>query len=723
MAQAPAENKEVLWRDLTPLIRPTSVAVVGASQRADGRAPRGNRVIRNLMNLGFPGEIFPINPKYSEVLGHRCYPDLAAVPKPIDCVLLAIPARSVNAVLRSAVALGVPSAIILSSGFAEAGPEGKERQDELELLSREHGLRICGPNCYGIFNVLEKTPMLSSPVQSGTPAGDVAIVSQSGSITISLSTALIDNHNVGISCLVSCGNQAGVTIEDYMNYFVEDDRTRVIAAFVEGFRQPRKLLLVAEKALSRNKPIIVMKVGKSEISRRATLAHSGSLAGTAEVVEAALRQAGIVQVHTLNEMVENVALFSCQPFMDRFRGARRIGIVSGSGGECGIAADIISELGLEIPDFTDATKSRLAEIMPDFGTPQNPLDGTGTIHENEKIFPDVLGTLIQEPNIDFVAIRINASNSRSDAHPRFAREIARMASQTDRPIATFSSIVGGQIDHEIIQTLRSAGVPFLEGTEFAMKAFHNLVSYQERIGTVQGASDGEVHEPESSRGIELRTGIVPTQTALRLIEGFGIQAPPTILVQTADDATAAANEMGFPVALKVESPSIQHKSEVGGVVLGLGTPSAVRDAFHDIQRKVIAQNPGVKISGTLVQKMADEGLEMILGIKQDPLFGPVIICGLGGIFVEVLKDVSIGIPPVSREQARQIVTRLRGWPILAGARGRPPADIDALSGAIVGMSKLALAVGNRLVALDINPLIVYPQGKGVLAADVLVHVQ
>jgi acetyltransferase len=675
------------------------------------------------MDLGFSGEIFPINPKYREVLGHTCYPELGAVPKPIDCVVFAIPARNVNTVLRSGVKLGVRSAVILSSGFAEAGPEGKERQAELELFSREHDLRICGPNCYGIFNVLDKVPLLSSPVQATTPAGDVAIVSQSGSITISLATALIDNHGVGISCLVSCGNQAGVTVEDYMNYFVEDDRTRVIAAFVEGFKQPRKLLLVAEKALSRNKPIIVMKVGKSEISRRATLAHSGSLAGTAEVVEAALRQSGIVQVHTLNEMVENVALFSCQPFMDRFRGARRIGIVSGSGGECGIAADIISETGLELTDFTEATKSRLAEIMPDFGTPQNPLDGTGTIHENEKIFPEVLGTLLQEPNIDFVAIRINAAKTRSEAHPRFAKEIARMAAETDRPIATFSSVVGGQIDHEIVLPLRSAGVPFLEGTEFAMKALHNLVIYQERLRSVQQGGDGADLEPVSSIGMELPTGIVPTQTALHLLDGYGIPATPTVLVQTADDAVTAANKMGFPVALKVESAAIQHKSEVGGVVLGLGTTSAVRDAFHDIQRKATAQNPEVKVSGTLVQKMANEGLEMILGIKQDPLFGPVIICGLGGIFVEVLQDVSIGIPPISREQARQLITRLRGWPILAGARGRSPADIDALSGAIVGMSRLALAEGTKLVALDINPLIVYTQGKGVLAVDVLLHVQ
>jgi len=723
LEQVPAGSNETLWRDLTPLMQPKTVAVVGASQRADGRAPRGNRVIRNLMNLGFPGEIFPINPKYSEVLGHPCYPDLAAVPKPIDCVLLAIPARNVNAVLRSAVTLGVPSAVILSSGFAESGPEGKERQDELELLSREHNLRICGPNCYGIFNVLDKTPLLSSPVQSGTPAGDVAIISQSGSITISLATALIDNHGVGISCLVSCGNQAGVTVEDYMNYFVEDDRTRVIAAFVEGFRQPRKLLLVAEKALSRNKPIIVMKVGKSETSRRATLAHSGSLAGTAEVVEAALRQVGIVQVLTLNEMVENVALFSCKPFTDRFRGAGRIGIISGSGGECGIAADIIAELGLELPDFTEATKSRLGEVIPDFGTPQNPLDGTGTIHENEKIFPDVLGTLIQEPNIDFVAIRINANYSRSDAHTRFAKEIARMASQTDRPIATFSSIVGGQIDPEIVLPLRSAGVPFLEGTEFAMKAFHNLVSYHQHRKAVEQKGDEDVQVAVTIGGTQLPSGIVPTQTAFRLLAAFGLPATPTVLVQTADDAVAAANEVGFPVALKVESPSIQHKSEVGGVVLGLDTPSAVRDAFHDIQRKVRTQIPGVKMPGTLVQKMAPEGLEMIVGIKQDPLFGPVIVCGLGGIFVEVLQDVSIGIPPLSREQARELVHRLRGWPILAGARGSLPADIEALAGAIVGLSKLALSEGNRIVALDINPLIVYPKGKGVLAVDVLVHTQ
>jgi len=728
--QARANSEETFWRDLTPLMQPRTVAVIGASQRKSRgniqREARGNVIIRNLMNLGFPGRIFPVNPKYSDVLGFPCYPDLSAIPEPIDCVVVALPGRHVPDLLKSAANARVRAAVVLSSGFAEAGPVGRERQAELEALSRERNLLICGPNCYGVFNVFGNAALFSSTMQPGFLSGEVALLSQSGGLSTTIANALMHNHGVGFSYVVSCGNQAGVTLEEYLNYFVEDDRTRVIAAFVEGFKQPERLLAVARKALAKNKPVIVLKVGRSEVSRRATLTHSGSLAGTAEVVEAAFRQTGIVQVHSLNEMIETVSLFSCHSFIDRFKGGRRIGILSGSGGECTLVADVIEEAGLQLPDLTDATKARLREVMPDFATPQNPLDGTGAMYEDENIFPRLLEALVHDANMDLVAVNINANDPRPaslTSGRRFASETMRIAGASKRPIAIFSSIVGGPVDSEIVLPLRASGVPLMEGTEFAMAALRNLAEYHGFCKTASWQSGGEDRDLLTSDYPELPSGILPTEAAFSLLESFGIPVIPTVLARSPEEAVAAAMRIGFPVALKAESPAIPHKSDVGGVVLGVDAPSEVRDAFVRIQEQVIAHVPAAEIAGVVVQRLASEGVDMILGVKRDPTFGPVIVCGLGGIFVELLKDVAIGIPPLSREQAHNLIRRLRGWPFLAGARRRPPADIDALSDAIVGISRLAVTLGEQLLALDINPLILYPDGKGAVAVDVLIQIR
>jgi len=339
------------------------VAVVGASQRE----ARGNIVLRNLIGLGFPGGIFPINPKYTEVLGLPCYPDLSATPEPVECVVVAIPARNIPDLLASAADLGVQAAVILSSGFAEAGPEGQARQAQLDALSRERGLLVCGPNCWGVFNVPARAAVFSSPIPPGFPAGDVALLSQSGALSLAIANSLAENHGVGFSFIVSCGNQAGVAVEEYLNYFVEDDGTRVIAAFVEGLRRPQAFLAVARKALARHKPIVIMKVGRSEGGRRATLAHSGSLAGEAEVVEAAFRQCGVVQVHSLNEMVETLNLFSCPSVRERYAGGRRIGMLTGAGGEFSHVADLADEMGLDLPDLAEATLDIASTCTLDLG--------------------------------------------------------------------------------------------------------------------------------------------------------------------------------------------------------------------------------------------------------------------------------------------------------------------------------------------------------------------
>ena len=714
------------WRDLTPLMNPKSVAIIGASQRGSSalnREPRGNRVIRNLKSFGYPGKIVTVNPKYNEVMDCPCYPDIAAIPEPVDCVVLAVPNRHVPDLLDSAANSGVRAAVVFSAGFAETGAEGKERQARIETLSRERGFLICGPNCYGILNVFAKAPLFASTIPQGFLAGPVALVSQSGGLSTTIANALMLNRHVGLSHIVSCGNQAGATVEEYFNYFVDDKNTQVIAAFVEGFKQPHKLLEVARKAATSKKPLIILKGGRSEVSQRAAATHSGSLAGAAEVIDAAFRQTGVVSVRSLNELIDAVSVFSCAGFLKHYRGGRRIGVLSGSGGECTLVSDAASNVGIEVPELTETTKSQLQEAVADFGNMNNPLDGTGAMYDDEKIFPRLLQALIDDANIDVVTINLEANDPRPKelkSGNRFSAAIEKAAASSSKPIACFSSIVGGPVDPEILVPLREAGVPIMEGAECATTTIRNLAEYCEfQKSTI--ADRPSPRDPASAK--KLASGILPAEAAFQLFDEFGIPGAATVLTRSADEAAAAAERMGFPVALKIESAEVTHKSDVGGVALNLPNTRDVREAYGRIQNEVSRRAPKAEIAGVVVQRMAAEGVEMILGVKRDPLFGPVVLCGFGGILVELLKDVAVGIPPISREQAHDMLKRLRGFPILAGVRGKPAADVDALCGAIASVSRLAVALGDQLLGLDINPMIALPKGQGAIAVDAVVEIQ
>jgi acetate---CoA ligase (ADP-forming) len=459
------------------------------------------------------------------------------------------------------------------------------------------------------------------------------------------------------------------------------------------------------------------------VSQRAAATHSGSLAGAAEVVDAALRQSGIIQVRSLNELIDTVSLFSCETFVKRHNGGRRIGVLSGSGGECTLVSDAAINVGLEVPELSADSKTRLPEVLPDFGNLNNPLDGTGAMYDDDKIFPRLLQALIDDTNIDIVTVNLEANDPRPKelkSSNRFSLAIANAAAAANKPIATFSSVVGGPIDPEILLPLRTVGVPLMEGAECAMSALRHLAEYH-RFRKSWRKIDEEDGAAVPSHP-KLPSGILPTEVAFRLLDSFRIPVVPTRLARSAEEAAATSEHIGFPVALKIESAQITHKSDVGGVALNLTGPADVSAAFTRIKSAVAAKNPRAEIAGVLVQRMAPEGIEMILGIKRDPHFGPVIVCGFGGILVELLKDVAIGIAPISRQQAVDLLKGLRGWPLLTGFRGKPPADVDRLCDAIVNVSNLAVSLGEQLLALDINPLLVHENNYGVVAVDALVQI-
>ena len=699
-------------------MRPRSIAVVGASQRP----VRANRVIRTLQAVGFDGEIWPINPNYAEVLDLRCYPDLTSTPSPADCAVVAIPAARVYDVLQAAAGAGVRSSIVLAAGFGESGEEGRALQAQLETLAADTGLLVCGPNCFGILNVHDRTSPFIGVIPIPLVAGNVALVSQSGGLTNVLVPPLMA-RGIGFSSVVSCGNQAGATVEDYLAYLVEDPSTNVIGAFVEGFREPSRLAAIGGRAQALGKPIVILKVGRSEVARTAALAHTASVVGSAQVAEAALRKAGLIQVPSLNDLLETLALLSVAGH-DRAWGTR-LGVLTGTGGLMAYLGDAATDVGVELPPLSPATEERLRAVMPDFVGVTNPLDGTGAMYEDATLFPALLEGLAADPRIDVVGAHIDFNPKNEDGLDRqrqwFVPEIVRLAPTLPKPVVVFTAHAGSLIDFETSSALRNAGVALLDGTEPALTAIRAMAALGGRAPG--GATPSR--PPSAMLDVDaLPAGWLDTATAYRLLDAARIPVVERVLARTAAEAIAAADRLGYPVVLKVESPDIQHKTEVGGVALEVSAADAVGQAFEAMLAGVTRLAPGAAITGIAVERMARPGTtELLLGIKRDPDFGPVVAVGLGGVFVEVFEDVAVELPPISDAEARAMLRRLRSWPLLDGARGRAPADVDALVAAIRGLGDLAVRLGDRVEAIDVNPLVVYPAGQGVLAVDALVRLR
>jgi acetyltransferase len=703
--------------DLTPLMKPRSVAVVGASQRVN----RATRVITNLKTFGYAGRVFPVNAKYTEVLGLPCYPDLGALPELPDVVVVAIPGADVPAVLADAAARGVRGAVVLSSGFGEAGAAGRARQEALERLAAERGLAICGPNCYGVFNVALGSATFSADFTQAPRPGAVALVSQSGGFSHAIAEHLMQQRALGLSYIVSCGNQAGTGVEDYVEFLVEDPGTQVVAVYVEGFRRPATLRAAAARARALGKPIVALKVGRSENAREATLAHTGSLAGTPEIVEALLRQLGIVQVASLNEMLDTVTLLAGAQRVTRPRW--RTVVVSGLGGECGRVADAAERAGVELPPLSPATVEEIASFMPDFANPRNPLDGTGAMYEDASLFPRLLDCVLKEDGADVVAVNLRANVPRPGGwapNREFARIIReKLAGGTDRLVLAFSSFAGADLDQDLVGPLAEVGVPFLEGTETAMLAIRHLVEHRrflDRHADTPAATVATApHSPVHARGV------LGNAEAMRLLREFGIPLADTVPAATADAAVAAAERMGYPVVVKVDSADVAHKSDVGGVRLGCGDAAAVRRAFDEVLAEVGRSAPAAKLEGVLVQPMVAGGVEMIVGVKSDPVLGPAVVCGFGGVLVEVMRDVAVRVPPIDLRDAGAMLAELRGAPLLRGVRGRPAADVEAIAEVLVKIAALAETHRERLRAIDLNPLVVREAGKGAAVVDWLIE--
>jgi acetyltransferase len=696
----PAKNS------MRALLAPKAIAVVGASQRPG----RGTGVVANLKAAGFVGEVFAVNPRYGDVLGYPCVPSVRELPPSVECIVVAVAADAACDVLEDAHAHGIRAAIVLAAGFGEGG-HGHTRAARLRALANQ-GMSICGPNCFGLINVTSGMAAYSGPLARPLRTGPVAIVSQSGGLGANVFAPLMTDREIGFSHFISCGNQIGTTVEDYIEHLVDDPEVTVIAAVVEQLKNPRKLISVARTANARRKSLVFFQAGRSAAGKIMVQSHTGALAGNSEILAAFLRRCGIVQVDRYDDFVETIALFAIAP-RDETIGDEFV-VISGSGGGAAIAADAMHDADAPLATLHTATRERIAAVLPEFGSITNPIDGTGAIYDDPALLPKIFDAIIADPGRPVLAASLSARPAGSEIMRRFAKTFADGARASGRTVVAYQySPLGGPLDGEIIQTLHSAQVPLLLGIANAMGALKYLPirrEYWTRAATehAEHTGLGAGDDPADWSFLSARKALIAS----------GVNVVEAGLARSEDEAVALFQRFGTSVAVKAEAPGLLHKSDLGCVRLGCATERDVQDAYREVMQN--ARKAGFASDvGALIQPMTKGIAEAYAGIIDDPAFGPAICFGLGGVFIEILHDTVTEMAPLSRADALAMIQRIKAAAILEGARGRERADIDALADLLVALGQFALANRGRFRALDLNPIIV--GASGVVAVDIAIE--
>jgi acetyltransferase len=691
------------------LLQPKAIAVIGASQRGG----RGTNVIANLRNFGYGGEIFAVNPRYSDVLGHTCVPSVRELPAAVECIVVAVGADAACDVLEDAFAHGIRAAVVLSAGFGEGG-HGGARGDRLRALAAR-GMCICGPNCFGLINVKAGIAAYSGPLMRPLRAGPVALVSQSGGLGASVFAPLMTDRELGFSHFVSCGNQLGATIEDFVEYFLDDPDVTVVVCIVEALKNPKKLATLARTAHARRKTLVAFQVGRSAAGRELTQSHTGALVDNGDIVAAYLRRCGILQVATHDELVETVELLAVAP-RDETIGHEVI-VISGSGGGAAVAADVLADAGVPLAPLAAATREAIAAVMPEFGSVTNPIDATGSMYDDATLLPKLFDAILAEPGRPVIAASVNARPAGNPHMRRFATTIAEVARASGRTIVAYQySPLGGPLDTEVVRTLHAANVPFLLGTSNAMRALRVLAQRREYWARAATDRDGDSAHGAVAPNADQSWDFLGARE--RLV-ATGVPVVTAELAHSEDEAATIARRLGTPVAVKAEAPGLLHKSDIGCVALNCAGEDAVRRAFRTVTAN--CAKAGFGSAGALIQPMVSGVAEAFAGIIDDPLFGPAVCFGMGGIFVEILNDATIEMAPLTRDVAHDMIRRTRAARLLDGARGRKPGDVEALVHLLVRLGEFAIAHAGAFQALDLNPIIVGPAGAGVVAVDIAIE--
>ena len=689
---------------LDRLFNPKSVAVVGAAREPE---KVGHSVLRNLVSYGFKGAVYPVNPKAPDILGVKCFSDVASIPGPVDMAVVAVPRQYVVDVIRQCGEKGAGAAVVITAGFKETGEEGHTLEDEMLRVAADYGLRILGPNCLGMINT---SAGLNASFAEGMPKkGGIAFFSQSGA----LCTAILDwslDRGVGFSKFVSLGNKSDISELDMMSYLADDPETKVILGYIEGVSDGKSFIEIARSTVNKT-PMIIAKSGGTAAGARAASSHTGSLAGSERAFEAAFKQTGVLRAQTIEELFNFAEAFANNPLPN----GPGLVVVTNAGGPGIIAADACERSRAVMADLTSATVQGLRRTLPSSAGFFNPVDVLGDASADR--YSSALEAALADPNVHG-ALVILTPQAMTEVEET-AKAVIDIKQKCGKPV--LASFMGGPKIRKGVQALGAAGVPVYPYPEGGVKAFEALVDY-----TV-----ARRREPPELKRFDIDTEAVRSvisgvrakgrselgeRDAREVLAACGFRVPGNVLAATSSEAVRAARKIGYPVVLKVASPDILHKTDVGGVKVNVGSDSAVEQAFLEITSNARRLMPSAMLWGCMVQEMVKGGREVILGMSADPQFGPLLMFGMGGIYVEALKDVSFRIAPIGKAEAKEMVEEVRSYAILRGLRGERPSDIAAITDGLMRMSQLVTEFP-EIVEMDINPYVVREKGMGAVAID------
>jgi len=706
---------------LKAVLDAASVAVVGASKV---ETKRGYQTIRTLRNEKYDGEIYPVNPKEDSILGLKCYKKVSDIPGPVDLALIATPAKTLPAVLEDCGKKGVSGAVILAGGFGETGAEGRLLEDRVVDVARKCGIRLIGPNTSGMINLKRSMNLVG---MRDVPKGDIALLSQSGNMALTLITEARLKSRKGFSYYVGVGNEADIRFHEYLEFFRQDPETRAVLMYVEGMRQGREFLQQAYKT-TREKPVILLKSGRSAKGKKSAGSHTGALAGISAVARGAFRRAGIIMIENSDQLFPAAEALSSLPPMK----SNQVAILADGGGHATIAADVLTDLGLTIPELGNKTRDALKSILPAAASVVNPVDVAGGTDADPSLFADCARIILKDPKVGgllivglFGGYGIRFAESLALMEEDAAHQMGKMVAKKGKPIV-IHSLFSREKPHSL-DLCRYYGIPVTDSLDIASKNIAVLSEYGEYLRSYQARATffmnwGAKANRTGKRIIagvraEGRRALLEPE-AKQLLASHGAPVAGEHLAANAKEAVDRFKEFKGPAVLKIVSPDILHKNDAGGVLVGLSSEKEVRTAFSQILKNAEAFHPGADVRGVLVCPMASKGVEVIIGTKTDDQFGPVIMYGLGGVMVEILKDVAFRVLPISRRNARRMIDETQSSPILSGVRGEPPYDKKALVELLLLCSEVIESYP-EIEEMDLNPVIVHQNGLSVVDARII----
>src|SRR5262245_20652054 len=692
---------------ISALLRPRAIALVGVS--AKGGA--GANILKSGQRFGFAVPTWPVNPNATEIDGQRCYGSLAELPAVPDCVIVALPADAVHNVVAQAAALGVRGVYVVSEGFADAASDqGRERQAKLAALARSANIALAGPNCMGVASLHHRFAVTMADIPHTAVAGGVSLVSQSGGLLNSVAE-LATNRGVGINYMISSGNEAVLEMADYIDFLAEDEATRVIACIMEGAKSGRRFRSAIERA-ARKKPLVVLKLGRSEFGQRATLAHTGTLAGSHEAFAALFRHNGVALVDSIDALVETAALFD----LARLPRGDRVVMMTVSGGATSLIGDLGDAAGLSFPPIAQATNARIQEILGVERAFGNPLDTVGLPRlRRDGNISAVVQALQDDDGVDVIGLVLGMRGDGWGSHQELVDRLAAAAKDVRKPLMVVS-FMSNSLTRHWRGYAQANGLPLVEDLERGLKAVRHLVDY-----AAFRRSPARRTVVSASAVTKTSARVLTEAQSKAILGAAGLPVTREALARDPAEAVRLAVEIGAAVALKIQSAEIAHKSDIGGVHLGARTAAEVEAAARKVLDNARRNCPGATIDGILVQEMVEDGVELILGMTYDETFGPMVVCGAGGVTVEVFKDAAVLLPPFSADEARAAIRGLNVARLLDGFRGAPPRDVDALIDCCVRFGDFVAATDGQYAAIDLNPVLVCARGQGVRIADALME--